>query len=204
MKKENKIVKIINMIKTNKTTFFTIVGFVVVIAIFTIFAYTRFQMLNNTSSTKLTMATKYISNGQLEQGLAVIDDIILKYSRTPSSYRARLMKANYLITQKKYDDAEILVKTVIEQARPDTVKPLAYPVLIAIYDDTGKIEKAIATSQEFLSKYKTNFLTPSIMDNMARLYELSGNIDDAKKLYKEILDIYPNTNYALKAKNKLQ
>lgn len=204
MKKGNKAVEIINIIKKNKTTFFTVVGFVIAITAFTVFAYTRFQMLNTNASTKLAAAAKYISGGQIEQGMQFVDDVISKYSRTPASYRARLMKANYLITQKKYEEAEILVKSVINQARPETLKPLAYPLLIAIYDESGNTEKAISVSNEFLSKYNKNFLAPSIMENMARLYELSGNIDDAKKIYKEITENYPDTAYAVKAKSKLQ
>jgi len=39
---------------------------------------------------------------------------------------------------------------------------------------------------------------------MARLYESSNNTDEAKKIYKEITEDYPNTGYAVKAKNKLQ
>jgi predicted negative regulator of RcsB-dependent stress response len=157
MKNGNKAVEFINIIKKNKTTFFTIVGFIILVGAFTIFTYTRFQMLNANSSTKLAAAAKYISGGQTEQGMQLIDDVISQYSRTPSSYRARLMKANYLITQKKYEEAELLVKTVISQARPETVKPLAYPVLIAIYDEAGNIEKAISASNEFLAKYKKTF-----------------------------------------------
>ncbi len=42
------------------------------------------------------------------------------------------------------------------------------------------------------------------MENLARLYDLSGNKSQAQTLYKEIADNYPDTLYASKAKQKLQ
>ena len=201
---EDKMVKIINKIKKNKTTFFTIIAFVVGISLFTIFVYYRLQIIKDTASTKLAVAVSYVSSGNTEQGLNMIDEVINKYSNTPSAYRAMLMKSNYFISQSKYDEAEQLLKNIINNAKPDTIKPLAYPTLILIYDNTNKIDKAIETSKEFLLKYKTNYLAASVTENLARLYELSGNEQEAQNTYKKIMDIYPNTDYSEKAKSKVK
>lgn len=202
--KEDKLVKIVNTIKKNQTTFFTIIAFIVSITLFTIFVYYRLSVVKDTASTKLTVAVSYVSSGNTEQGLNMIDEVINKYPNTPSAYRAMLMKSNYFISQNKYDEAEQLVKNIIKNAKPETIKPLAYPTLILIYDNTNKIDKAIETSQEFLLKYQTNYLSASVMENMARLYELSGNEQEALNVYKNIMDMYPNTDYSERVKSKVK
>jgi predicted negative regulator of RcsB-dependent stress response len=202
--KEDKIVKIINKIKKNKTAFFTVIAFVVGITLFTIFVYYRLQIVKDTASTKLAVAVSYVSSGNTEQGLNIIDEIINKYSNTPSAYRAMLMKSNYFILENKYDKAEQLLKNIINNAKPDKIQPLAYPTLILVYDNTNKIDLAIETSKEFLLKYKTNYLAASVMENMARLYELSGNEQEAQNTYKKIMDSYPNTDYSERAKSKVK
>ena len=41
------------------------------------------------------------------------------------------------------------------------------------------------------------------MENMARLYELSGKSEEAKQVYKEIVDKFFGTIYANRASEKL-
>ena len=203
-KKEDKIVKIVNLIKENKTTFLTVAGFVIGITVFTLFVYYRLQITRDTASAKLAVAVNYVAAGDAQNGLKLIDEVITKYSRTPSAYRAMLMKSNFFISQKKYDDAEQMLKNYIKNAKPETLKPLAYPTLILVYDNTGQLEKAIETSKDFLSKYPDNYLVLSITENLARLYELAGNETESLNLYKKIIDSYPNTDYAERAKSKVK
>ncbi len=203
-KKEDKIVKIVNVIKENRTTLLTVAGFVIGITIFTLFVYHRLQITRDTASAKLTFAVNYVASGDSENGLKLIDEVIAKYSHTPSAYRAMLMKSNFFISQKKYDDAEQMLKNYIKNAKPEILKPLAYPTLILVYDNTGQFEKAIETSKDFLSKYPDNYLVLSVTENLARLYELAGNETESLNLYKKIIDSYPNTDYAERAKSKVK
>ena len=54
----------------------------------------------------------------------------------------------------------------------------------------------------FIEKYKDNFLVPSVMENLARLYETAGNEEESKKTYAQIETLFPNTVYAQRAKSK--
>ncbi|MCR4662724.1 MAG: tetratricopeptide repeat protein [Endomicrobiaceae bacterium] len=200
---KSKIVDAIEWIKKNKKPFFGTIISVVVVVFIVLFICFRIQMVNSAASDKLDMATQIIASGNVEQGLALLDDIINTYKNSPAAYRAMIMKASNLIYQKKYEEAETVLKLYIENAKPEIVKPIGYPLLISIYDDNNNIEQAIATSKEFLSKYSANYLAPSVMENMARLYELSGNNEEAKQVYKEIVDKFFGTSYANRASEKL-
>ena len=204
-KQENSaVVDVIKWVKRNKKPFFLSLISVIVIALVIVFVCVRIQMANTAASDKLNIATQFISNGNLDQGFALIDDIIAKYNNTSAAYRAIIIKASTLIFQKKYVEAESLLKSYIEKAKPDIVKPIGYPLLVTTYDNMENIEQAIAVSKEFLSKYPDNYLVPSVMENMARLYTLSGKDDEAKQTCQDIVDKFPETIYANRASEKLQ
>jgi TolA-binding protein len=47
-------------------------------------------------------------------------------------------------------------------------------------------------------------LAASVTENAARLYELSGNEQEAQNIYKKITEIYPDTEYSERAKSKIK
>ena len=203
-KQENSvIVDVINWVKRNKKPFFGTVISVIVIALMVTFVYVRIQMVNVAASDKLDMATKIIASGNLEQGLSLIDDIIKTYRNTPAAYRAVIIKASNLLFQKKYDEAEVLLKFYIDRAVPVSTRPIGYPLLISLYDDNNNLEQAVSVSKDFLAKYPDNYLVPSVMENLARMYELSGKTDEAKLVYADIADKFSETIYADRVKEKL-
>ena len=201
---DSKIIDLIKWIKKNRKSVFMTSITVLIVALVVAFICFRIQMINNAASDKLNMATKIISTGNTEQGVSILDDLINTYKNSPAAYRAMIMKASYLINKKRYEEAENVLKIYIENAKPETVKPIGYPLLISIYDDNNNIERAIEISKEFLAKYSDNYLVPSVMENMARLYELSGKQEEAKQVYKDIVDKFFGTNYANRASDKLK
>lgn len=201
---DSKIVEIIKWVKENRKPFFTTLLTVIIIVLIIAFICFRTQMVNSAASDKLNIATKVIGSGNIEQGLSIIDDLIKTYKDSPAAYRAMVMKASYLINQKKYDEAENILNFYVENAKPEIVKPIGYPLLVSIYDDNNNIEQAIEVSKEFLSKYPDNYLAPSVMENMARLYVLSGKQEEAIQVYKDIVDKFFGTVYANRASDKLK
>ena len=204
MNKKSKSIKLINWIKENRKSFFSVLVTLLVIVALVIFVYARIQLINSAASDKLDMATKIISQGDMEKGLEAIDDVINTYKNSPSAYRAMIMKASYFINEKRYEEAEQILKFYIANAKPEIVKPLGYPLLVTVYDGSNNIEQAISTSQEFLAKYSDSYLAPYVMENMARLYELSSKQEEANKVYKDIVDKFPQTVYANRASEKLK
>jgi predicted negative regulator of RcsB-dependent stress response len=201
---DSKIVDLINWIKKNRKPFFTTLISVLAVALIIVFVCARIHLIDVAASDKLDMATKVIASGNVDQGVSILDDLIKKYKNSPAAYRAMIMKANYFINQQKYDEAESILNFYIENAKPAIVKPIGYPLLISIYDDNNNLEKAIEISKDFLSKYSDNYLAPSVMENMARLYELSGKQEEAKQVYKDIVDKFFGTIYANRASDKLK
>ena len=201
--KKNKYDKFIGFIKKNRNTIVTVFCFTAGIILFAIFVNARLNILAKEASDKLSIASNYIASNNMEQGLAIVNNIIDQYSNTTASYRARFMKATYLISEKKYDDAEVLLKYIIDNGKPKTVRPLSYPSLILVYEEAGKYDKAIEYSNMFLNLYPDNYLVPVVMENLARFYMLTNKVEDAKNIYKKIIDTYPNTEYSVRAEQNL-
>ena len=201
--KRNNYDKILNFIKKNRNAVVTALCFVIGIILFVIFVNARLNILANDASDKLTIATNYIANNNIEQGFKIIDNIIDQYSNTTASYRARFMKATHLISEKQYEQAEVLLKYIIENGKPKTIKPLAYPSLILINEETGSIDRAIEYSNIFLNSYPDNYLVPSVMENLARFYKLTNKVEQANQLYQKIKDTFPNSEYFVRAEQNL-
>ena len=204
MNKKSKVIKLIKWIKENRKSFFSVLATAFLAVILVLFVYTRIQTINSLASDKLDMARKIISSGDMDRGLSAIDDVINTYKNSPAVYRAMLIKASYFINQKKYEEAEQILKVYITTAKPEIVRPIGYPLLINIYDDKNNKEQAISVSKDFLSKYPNNYLVPSVMENMARLYELSNEKEEAGQIYKDIVEKFSQTVYANRASEKLK
>ena len=200
---KNKYKNFINFIKKNRNTIITVLCFCIGIILFVIFLNARLNILANDASDKLTIATNYIANNNIEQGFKIIDNIIEQYSNTTASYRARFMKATHLISEKQYEQAEVLLKYIIQNGKPKTVRPLAYPSLILIYEETGSIDRAIEYSNIFLNSYPDNYLVPSVMENLARFYKLTNKVEQANELYQKLKDTFPNSEYSVRAEQNL-
>lgn len=203
MDKKSTGIKLIEWIKENRRFFFSMLATGLVAVILVLFVYTRIQTINSLASDKLDMARKIISSGDMEHGLSAIDDVINTYKNSPAVYRAMLVKASYFINQKKYEDAEYILKVFITTAKPEIVRPIGYPLLINLYDDKNNNEQAISVSKDFLAKYPNNYLVPSVMENMARLYELANKKEEAGQIYKDIVEKFPQTVYANRASEKV-
>ncbi len=170
---KSKTAEFINSIKENKTKIFTTAGIILLAVLFIIFVYVRIQAVNNEASDKLNTASQLIAAGNLEQGMLIVDDLMKNYRNTPAAYRAMIMKASNLIYEKKYEQAETILKDFIANAKPEIIRPNAYQILISLYEDTNNKEKAISVSKEFLEKYGDNFLAVSIKKNLERMEQIT-------------------------------
>lgn len=210
-KKKSKIRDFVDFIgkefKENRTRFFTIIGFTVGFIIFGVFFFARIQTLEFNASDRLTTAYMYISAGETQQAVNFLNDTINLYPKTPSAYQARLVKADLLIEHKEYDLALPLLKETYEKAKPETFKPLALVRIIYLYDCQKDYDNAIMYANEFINKYSTHFYIKDIYMNLAHYYISKDSPEDAKRVYNEIITMFPETaqaEYAAKVLEEIE
>ncbi|HBU68968.1 MAG TPA: hypothetical protein DEE98_01130 [Elusimicrobia bacterium] len=190
-------------IKANRTLFLSIAGSAAGIIIFVIFFFTRFYTLNARAGEKLAFGQSLLYQGQAEQGDKLISEVINQYQRTPSSVQARLIKSEYLSSQKKFEEAEQILLPVAEREKPKELMPMVISALGSAQEDAGKYQQAIATYNSFIARFPDNFIAPKIIESLARVYELTNSPDEARASYEKIASLYPATQWAVRAQERL-
>lgn len=81
--------------------------------------------------------------------------------------------------------------------------PLVYQRLSSSYIKSGKSEEALKTLQIF-KNFKNGAFKDTALIGEARLYEEIGKVEDAKKIYREIIKGFPSSPWTNEAKSKTE
>ena len=195
---------IIKQIKENRTRFFTIIGFSIGLVFMGIFIFSRIQSLNVTASERLSFAYYYLSAGDVPQAVTYLDEIISGFPNTPSSYQARMIRADVYVEEGAYDEALNLLTEAYLKGKPQEFRPLAAARIINLYDRKGDYQLAVMNANEFINKYKDHYFSKDIYINLARYYLVLDSLDDAKRVLSEILVTFPGSNEAAAAEEMLE
>lgn len=190
-------------IKKNRTMFFSVAGTVLGVAVLTAFFFVRFYSLKSRAIDRLAIAQGELQQGDPAKAIGQLDDVINKYANTKASFQARLSKAEYLFRQGNFDEAENMVKPVVENGKPKKIVPLAMATLGTIYESNAKYSEAIETYNKFLDKYPGHFLAPKVFESLARVYELTNVIDKAISTYEKLASLYPAPGWANRAQERI-
>jgi TolA-binding protein len=197
------VVAAVTWIKNNRNLFLSIAGTALAVIILAVFFFSRYSALSARAADKVSMSQALFAQGRPDQAAAQLDEVINKFPHTQAASEARLMKADLLILQKNYDQAEKTVLPVTENGKPKNVVPLAYSTLGTVEEDAGKFQDAVKTYTSFLDKFPEHFMAPRIYESLGRVYELLGSIADAKATYEKLSTLYPATGWAQHAQDRL-
>ena len=190
-------------IKKNLSTFYLICGIVVGIILLTIAFYYRNTTLTLRSEERLGVAQSMIYGNKPEDGVKILDEVITSYANTSASFRASIAKAQHLSDIGNYKDAEdILIKLLISP-KPKELEQFAFPLLTKVQENAGKYKEAILNYNDFLKKFPNSYLVPSMMQDLAMLYEITNMAKEAKTTYEKITVQFPATNWSAKAQQRL-
>ncbi|MDR1663013.1 MAG: tetratricopeptide repeat protein [Endomicrobium sp.] len=200
----NFLKKIPDIIARSAIKVLAIIIFVVLLVIVVIFIYClKVYKINNSSSLDLAKAYSAFANRNQQLGIAMLDEVIAKYPKTPAAYQAKLFRADMLMELQFYDEALNILKETESKAKPETIKPLALVRIIYIYDSKKDYFNAITVSKKFIDKYPDHFLIRDIYLNLAEYYLGAGFKDEAVKTFNEVLISFPATQEAEKAQKRI-
>jgi TolA-binding protein len=190
-------------IQNNRQSFFSILGVTVGVILFAAFFFSRFYLVQSRVTDRLSVAESYIYAGQKEQGINLLNDLINQYPTSPAAYKARLHKADNLVSQSKFDEAVALAREVTVNGKPEIIQPLAYTHLGNIQETMQDLKGAVATYNEFLNKYPMHFLTPKVLESLARIYEMNNQPKEAQETYQRLTTAYKGTKWEQSAAERL-
>ncbi len=140
--------------------------------------------------------------GGLAEALRAFEQVSSEYAGTKQGGEASLFAANIHFRMGNYDDASRIVEDLLT-SDPDFSSEMNIPYFLArIFEAKGDYTRAIEVYSGVLDRATADF-RPVVLMDMARNYELAGDIDGAVEKYRTILNEFEDTVYATKADIKL-
>ncbi|MFH1368873.1 MAG: tetratricopeptide repeat protein [Elusimicrobiota bacterium] len=197
------IVKAIEWFKNNRNLVYGISATALGIVIIAVFFVVRMQNLKARGEEKLAVAQGLLYQGQPAQGMGLLDEVINSYTVGGISYKARIIKSDFLAGQKNYEEAEKVLIPVTLEGKPKKILPLAFAALGSIQESEGKYPEAAATYNTFLDKYPDHFLAPKVYESLARVHEMTGAVNEARAVYEKISTLYPASAWSQRAQERI-
>jgi tetratricopeptide (TPR) repeat protein len=182
-----------------KLCFLTIIITVVMIIIFK-FKNNKYEYI---ASKKLSIANSEILNGNMNIGISILNEIILNFPKTLSSYQAKLIKSDILVKENKYKEAISVLNNLISNCKLKNIKSIAEIRIIYIYDILKNYNKVIQYSINFINNNNNHFLTKNTYLNLAESYIKIEMKNKAIETFNEIIIKYPETKEAKISKNRI-
>jgi len=190
-------------IKKNLSTFYLICGIVIGSILLIIAFYYRNTTLTLRSEERLSVAQSMLYGDKPEDGVKILDEIITSYANTAASFRASIAKAQHLSDTGNYKDAEDILIKLLVSPKPKELEQFAFPLLTKVQENAGKYKEAIYNYNDFLKKFPNSYLVPSMLQDLAMLYEIEDMPKEAKTTYEKITMQFPATNWSAKAQQRL-
>ena len=133
-----------------------------------------------------------------------LQKIVQQFPGTTVAANARLLLAEKLRADKKYDAAITTLKALQSQSPEYPLLSGAWLSLAATQSAAGKIEDAIKTYQEIVSKFSSSYAAPIAMVEQASLLAGEGKTADARRTYEDVLTQYPDSQFSQIAMQQMQ
>jgi len=190
-------------IKKNLSTFYLICGIIIGIILLVIAFYYRNTTLTSRSEERLGVAQSMLYSNKPEDGVKILDEIITSYANTAASFRASIAKAQHLSDTGNYKDAEEILIKLLVSPKPKELEQFAFPLLTKVQENAGKYKEAINNYNDFIKKFPNSYLAPSMLQDLAMLYEITNMPQEAKITYEKITVQFPATSWSAKAQQRL-
>jgi tetratricopeptide (TPR) repeat protein len=134
-------------------------------------------------------------------------DAFLAGSHNPLTAEGRLERGPLLLTLGRTDDAIATYEQVLRDKPDERLRFLAHEGLGYAQEAKGSLDQAAASFEKLTDDaavFKDGaFYKDRALFHKARISELRGNRDDAKKIYREVLDKNPTTSLRDEITNRL-
>ncbi len=145
-------------------------------------------------------ATQIFLSGNYEDAIDAFDKVQKSYYGTSSSRKADYYKGlSYFYMGDLDNVVKYLEKFIKSNSKNEILTANAYIDLGKAYIAKNKPDSALIYLKIFEEKYYGTYLLPEAYLTMASVYEMTMDIANADKYYKNVIYRFPNTEYSKKA-----
>lgn len=138
--------------------------------------------------------SQLLSNKEYEQALAALEKIIVNYENTKYAYRALNLSLK-LCKNQEVADTEKWLDKIFKLINNDNLLGMIDLKKVSNYQKKGKIDKAIAISEELIKKNNNKEYEAASFFNLFNFYHKDkGNLEMAKLYLDELKENYPDND----------
>ena len=144
------------------------------------------------------------SNGQLEEGLRLSEQLVDLYSGTPAAAQGLVQLGNRYYSRGRYAEAEERFQSYLdEHGDVDVLVYSAWSGIAACYESLGELERAAAKYTEYADQHEGHMQAALALMNAARCYRLAGDVEMEKRDLERITRDYAKSPVAGRARDQL-
>jgi TolA-binding protein len=144
------------------------------------------------------------NNGNFDQATEKFSTVVDNYLGTVFSNRSTFMLANINYKNGNMEEALRQFQAFVNGKDDELFTPSAYQGIGQCYEQMGDMEGAIGNYKIAVGKFKSNSLKSECMMSLARLYSATQRLQEAKDVYKDILEISKDPLINREAERKLK
>lgn len=167
----------------------------------------RRQQTAETSWTRMAMAEALRGQKSFDQAKAIYTEIRNTLPRAAVGRHAQYYLGVTALEEKKYDEAAESFQRLISETVQSPLLPLAQTNLAFALEQKKDYAQSAAAYQTFMEKYPDHYLAAHNQLALGRTRLLSGDAEGAKAALTQLIDLYPTSAWAEKARpmmDKLQ
>lgn len=142
---------------------------------------------------------------KLEAALPALEAAATTHPDTNAGITARYHLAGALAALGRNEDAIAAFNEVIERAGEESIyRRMARLGLADAQARAGQLDAAIESWKQLVAEAGEDLPADAILIELARAYVASGNVEEARKTFMQIVDEYPGSPYASAARNEME
>lgn len=172
-----------------------VIGAVVAIAVIFIAVYfyaNSQKAAEQVASVELAKATRTFENGDYQNAMPLLTNLVEKYGSTKSGKMGLLYLADSFFETKDYENAKINYKKFASSFKGDEhILSAAYAGIAACDEQLKNYQQAAQQYEKTVQKFPKSIFAPNYLLRAARCYTLAKMPDDAKRIYDQLVEDYP-------------
>ena len=206
---ETFLMKVRDYIRSNKRRVYTSVFAVLFVSFVTVAVFVYMEAHSEKSYAKYELIIENYRQNPIDEAVKnkTINDLKELIEETSFGFVPRA--SNYVLGNIYFEDGKFedaynhLSYYVNKTSAKDALHPIALNKAAVALEELGEIEKALSYLIKHEEKNKDSIVMDQVLYNIGRLYNTAGDRLRAKEYFNKLMDMYPDSSYANRARERL-
>ena len=185
------------------TVLWVFVGVAVILVLFLTYRNNK-QTKDAKSKEIYNIGVILYNNGNFDQATEKFSTVVDNYLGTVFSNRSTFMLANISYKKGNLEEALSKFQAFVNGKYDELFTPSAYQGIGQCYEQMGDMDGAIENYKIAVEKFQSNSLKSECMMSLARIYSAAQKLEEARNVYKDVLEVSKDPLMIKEAEKKLK